>query len=246
LLTARSNLDAAAQTPAVPVPEVRPDQGHGSSRVTVGSGREDGQNFQELSARATYHDIMDSDGGYARGAELEFFSIGLRHYDDGATRVERFMPINILSLTPRDEFFQSLSWKISAGWQRVRTPDGGEPLAFSLDGGAGGAWSNENNTALWYTLFDGSTRLGNALENGYALGAGASAGGLFDFNPNWRLHAYVRSMRYFLGQLDTAQTFGLEQRVTLGRDLALRIDVSHNKEFGQNYNSGLVSMLFYF
>ena len=246
LLTARSNLDTAAQTPAVPVPEVRPDQGHGSSRATVGVGRREGNNFQELQARATYHDIMDSDGGYARGAELEFFSLELRHYDFAATRVERFVPINILSLTPRDDFFQSLSWKIAAGWQRVRTPDGGEPLAFSLDGGAGGAWSNESNTALWYTLFDGSTRLGNALENGYALGAGASAGGLFDFNPRWRLHAYVRSMRYFLGQLETAQTLGLEQRVTLGRDLALRIDASHNREFSQTYNSSSVSMLFYF
>jgi hypothetical protein len=246
LLTARSRLDIVGQTPEIPMPIVHPDQGHGSSRVTVGAGREDGQNFQELSARATYHDILDSDGGYARGAELEFFSLVLRHYDFDATRVERFIPISILSLTPRDEFFQSLSWKIAAGWQRVRTPDGGEPLAFSLDGGAGGAWSNKSSTALWYALFDGSTRLGNTVENGYALGAGASAGGLFDLNPRWRLHAYVRSMRYFLGQLDTPQTFGLEQRVTLGRDLALRIDASHNREFSQNYNSNSVSMLFYF
>lgn len=246
LLTARSGLDVVGQTVEVPTPQFRPDQGHGSSRLTFGAGRRDGQDFQELTARATYHDIMDDDRGYTRGAQIEFFSLGLRHYDFNTTRVEQFTPVNILSLSPRDDFFQSMSWKIAAGWQRVFTPDGREPLAFSLDGGAGGSWSNQNNTALWYTFFDSSTRLGTSLQNGYALGAGASTGGIFDFSPSWRLHGYVRGVRYFLGQRDTPLTFGLEQRVTLGRDLALRVDAARKRELNRDYNSGLVSMLFYF
>jgi Domain of unknown function (DUF4105) len=246
LLTARSRLDVVAQAPGVPVPKVRPDQGHGSSRVALGIGQKDRNNFQELSARATYHDIMDSNDGYARGAELEFFSLGLRHYDSGASRIEKFTPINILSLTPRDDFFQSMSWKISAGWQRTRISDGSEPLAFSLDGGAGGAWSNKRDTALWYAFFDSSARVNNNLENGFALGAGASVGGLFDFSPRWRLHGYVRGMRYFLGQPDTPRSFGLEQRLAFGRDLAMRVNFARNRELKSTYNSGLVSMLFYF
>jgi hypothetical protein len=246
LLTARSHLDTVSQTPEVPVPEVRPDQGHGSSRVTAGVGRKDGSNFQELQARAAYHDIMDNDGGYARGAEIEFFSTALRHYDFNATRVERFTPVNILSLTPRDDFFQPLSWKITAGWQRVRSATGTEPLAFALDGGAGGAWSNKNNTALWYAMFDGSSRFNSNLDSGYALGAGASAGVLFDLSPRWRMHGYVFSVRYFLGQLDTPVTLGLEQRFTLGDNSALRVDVAHNRELQRIYNSGLASLLFYF
>ena len=78
LLTARSRLQVVGHEPEVPMPKVHPDQGHGSSRFTLGAGRTDGQNFQELSALATYHDIMDSDGGYARGAQIEFFSLGLQ------------------------------------------------------------------------------------------------------------------------------------------------------------------------
>jgi hypothetical protein len=246
LLTARSRLDIVAQTLDVPVPKSRPDQGHGSSRVTLGVGQKEGNNFQELSARATYHDIMDSDAGYIRGAQIEFFSLGLRHYDFGSTRVENFTPVNILSLTPRDDFFQSMSWKIVAGWQRVRTPDGSEPLAFSLEGGAGGAWSNQSATALWYALFESSARLNQNLSDGYALGAGANAGVLFDFSPRWRLHGYVRGIRYFLGQRDTPHTFGLEQRISLGRDLALRLDFARNRELQWNYNIGSVSILYYF
>jgi len=246
LLTARSRLDVAEQSPAVPVPEVHPDQGHGSSRVTMGAGRRDGQGFQEVSTRATYHDLMDDDRGYARGAQIEFFSLAFRHYDNYATRLESFTPIEIMSLSPRDEFFQAMSWKVSAGLQRVRVADGTQPLAFSLDGGAGGSWSNKGDTALWYAFFDNSVRVGATMLNGYALGAGASAGGLVDVMPGWRVHAFARSLRYFAGQRDTPWTYGLSQRVTLGRDLALRLDLTRNRELNWYYNSGMASVLFYF
>ncbi|MEQ1837300.1 MAG: DUF4105 domain-containing protein, partial [Candidatus Nitrotoga sp.] len=43
LLTARSRLDIAAQTPDIPTPKTRPDHGHGSSRITMGAGRRNEQ-----------------------------------------------------------------------------------------------------------------------------------------------------------------------------------------------------------
>lgn len=251
LLTARSRLNVAEQAPPVPMPEVHPDQGHASSRFTLGAGRMGGQNFQEASVRATYHDLLDDERGYARGAEVEFFSLKFRHYDFGTnipagTRVENFTPINILSMSPRNDFFQAMSWKIAAGWQRVRGPNGNEPLAFSLDGGAGASWSNPGNTALWYAFVDNSARYSSGLLNSYALGMGASTGVLYDMTPSWRLHPYVRGMRYFLGQTDTPWSYGLEQRIALGRDLALRVDLRRNREMNWVYNSGMLSMLFYF
>jgi hypothetical protein len=251
LLAARSRLDVAEQAPPVPMPEVHPDQGHASSRVALGAGRTGIQNFQEASVRATYHDLLDDDRGFARGAEVEFFSLKLRHYDFGAnippgTRVENFTPINILSLSPRDDFFSAMSWKIALGWQRVRAPNGSDPLAFGLEGGAGASWSNPGNTALWYCFVDNSVRVSGAMRNGYALGLGASAGVLYDATPRWRLHPYVRGLRYFLGQVDTPWSYGLEQRVTLGRDLALRLDLARNRELNWTYNSGMASVLYYF
>lgn len=246
LFTARSRLDVAAQTPEIVVPQVQPDQGHGSSRVAFGMGRRDGLSFQELRMRGTHHEIMDTDGGYARGAQIEFLSIGLRHYDYGATRVEEFTPVKILSLAPRDDFFQPMSWKIEAGWQRMRIANGSEPPVIALNGGAGGTWSNEKDTAFWYALFDGALRIRGELVNGYALGAGSSVGGLLDFNPHWRVHGFARGLRYFSGQLDTPWAMGLEQRIALGRDLALRVDVARNRDLHRTYNTGSVSMLFYF
>lgn len=251
LVAARSRLDVAEQAPPPPAPDVPPDQGHASSRVTMGAGSMGNQNFQETSVRATYHDLLDDERGYTRGAEVEFFNLKFRHYDfgtniPGGTRVENFTPVNIVSLSPRDEFFNSMSWKISAGWQRVRTPSGSYPLAFALDGGAGASWSNDGDKALWYAFLDNSVRAANAMQNGYALGMGASSGLLYDITPRWRLHAYVRGLRYFLGQGNTPWSFGLEQRVTLTRESALRFDLSRNQDLNWVYNAGSMSLLIYF
>jgi len=246
LLKARSHLNVISPSLEAPVPETHPDKGHGSSRLALGAGQSKSNNFQELQARATYHDIMDSDNGYIRGAQIESFSINLRHYDFGETRVERFALIDILSLSPRDEFFKPMSWKISAGWQRTHSLNGTEPLAFSMNGSAGGAWSNEENTSLWYALLDGSSQFNSNLGNGYALGAGASAGLVFDLRSSWRIHGYVRTLRYFLGQLDTSSTLGLEQRISLGKENAIRFDLALSSKLLQNYNSFTLSLQHYF
>jgi hypothetical protein len=246
LQSARSRLDIIAPPIDTHQPKVKPDEGHKSSRILIGAGRRGGNNYQELQVRATYHDLMDQDAGYVRGAEIEFFSMALRHDDAHATRVERITPVNILSLAPRDEFFHSPSWKISGGWQRVKSNASNEPLAFVLDGGMGGAWSNHQNSALSYAFFDGSTHLNTALNKGYALGMGASIGSYIDVNEAWRIHPYLKATRYFSGQLDTEFSAGIEQRVALKRDLALRIDVVRKRELQQIDNAVSASVQIYF
>jgi hypothetical protein len=245
LLLARSRVDAPPQTPGVASKEGRPEEGHGSSRIGLGAGRFSGRDFAELRLRPAYHDILDADQGYVRGAQIEFFSFALRRYRHGSTQLESFTPIDILSLSPRDEFFQSWSWKVAAGWRRAFVRDGSRPLAASVDGGVGGAWSSAGDRMLLYAFLDGSTRLHSRLEHGYALGAGGRVGALVDMSPRWRMHAYGRALRYFLGEHDTPRSLGLEQRVRLGRDLAISLDLSRNREAGRSYNAGTVSVLFY-
>jgi hypothetical protein len=188
---------------------------------------------------------MDPEEGYARGAQIEFFDFAFRHYESDTTRAERLIPIDIVSLSPRDDFFQSWSWKIAAGWTRARAADGSEPLVASVNGGGGAAWAMGDHR-LFYAFLDGSARVNHHFDEGYALGAGASAGALFDWGPRWRAHAYARGLRYFLGQQDTPWSWGLEQRFTLDRDVALRLDLGRNREMGRTFNAGSASVLFYF
>ena len=97
-----------------------------------------------------------------------------------------------------------------------------------------------------YAFVDGSSRISDDFASGYDVGAGTSIGALFDVNPKWRIHGYARTLRYFLGQRDTLLSVGLEQRIAMGRDLALRLDVARDRELERSYNNGAVSILFYF
>jgi len=244
LLVARSEVDVGAQTPAIE-PGTRPDNGHATSRLALGAGRRDGQNFQELAFHPTYHDVMDPEPGYARGAQIEFFDTAIRHYNDGAMRLERFVPVDILSLAPRDDFFQPRSWRVSGGWQRSFVRNGSEPLLAFFGGGGGAASADRTGRALFYALGEAAVRVNRELDGGYGIGAGGRVGAMVDLTPRWRANAYASGLNYFLGESDQPRRIALEQRLTLGRDSALRFDLERLREGDRQFNGGTLSLQLY-
>lgn len=250
LLFERSRIDASANDPPVPVPEVRPDQGHGTSRVGIGGGRRDGANFVELRARPTYHDLMDPEAGYVPGAQIEFFDFAVRDYSDGVgARVEEFTPVRIVSISPRNDFFNPLSWKIDVGWARRRLADGSEPLVFGVHGGPGLAWTVPDtlrSKTMVYAFLESTLQADTRLENNYALGLGPGVGALIDLTDRWRADLYAREQSFFAGDTDTAWAAGLRQRYTLDRDWALRLDLSRERQEKQSWNTVLLSLHHYF
>ena len=242
LLVSRSRVDAPSQAPAMD-PGTPPEQSHRTSRVSFGVGKRDGQAFQEVTLRPTYHDVVDDDAGYVRGAQIEFFDTAFRHYNDAATRVERFVPVDILSLAPRDEFFQPRSWRVAGGWRRSFIGNGSEPLVGFLDGGIGGGWATRST--LFYGLAEAALRQHHDLEDGYGIGAGARVGALVDPAPRLRLHAYASGLNYFLGEADQPRALGLQTRFAVSRDSALRLDAERRREAGRHFNSLSVSLQLY-
>lgn len=250
LLLERSGLDAGAIDPPVPVPAVRPDQGHGTSRIALGGGRRDGTNFIELRARPSYHDLMDSDGGYARGAQIEFLDFAVRDYGKGmGPRLEDLKLVNIVSVSPRNEFFQPLSWKIDTGWARRQLAGGDEPLVFGVNGGPGLSWtmpdSLKGNTLI-YAFLESTVQIDGRLDDGFALGAGPSFGALIDLSTRWRAEAYARGLRFFAGDTDTEWAVGLRQRYTLATNWALRLGLSREHQENRSWNTVLISLHHYF
>jgi Domain of unknown function (DUF4105) len=243
LLVERSKVPAPSQAPVVD-PGTPPDQGHDTARVGFGLGRRAGQSFQELELRPVYHDIMDPQPGYIRGAQIEFFETAIRHYNDGAARLERFTPVDIVSLSPRDDFFQPRSWRIGGGWERDFVKNGAEPLIAHFDGGIGGTWASEKT--LFYALAEGALRQHHELEHGYQVGAGARAGALVDIAPRWRANAYATGIKYFLGESDAPRSIGLQSRYSVTRDSAVRLDVARRREAGREFTTGMLSYQLYF
>jgi hypothetical protein len=250
LLLARSRLEVPPQRPEVPVPVVRPDQGHKTSRLALGAGSRGGRRFEEINLRPTYHDLMDDDGGYTRGAQIEFFNMRWRHYrgDDGL-RLEEFTPLNIVSLSPRDDFFIPTSWKVSFGWTRKHFSNDHEPLVFRVSGGPGLAFNlpgTHEGKSVYYGFLETALDVGQRFDGGYALGAGPVAGWLTDISDRWRVNLYARSLRYGLGEAHNARELTLEQRYSLSRQSALRLGLHRKQEFQDYWNAAEISLQYYY
>jgi len=250
LLLARSRLDVAGQRPAVPVPAVRPDQGHKTARLSVGLGSQDGRNFGEIRVRPSYHDLMDDDGGFTRGAQVQFFDTALRHYQGSdSIRLEHFIPLDIVSLSPRDDFFRPVSWKFNIGLMRDHFAKNDEQLVFQTNGGPGLAYNvpgSNDGHSVYYGFLEASLNAGKSYQGNYALGAGPSIGWLADLSDRWRVNLQGRALRYGLGDTHDARELVLKQRYTLTRQSALRFDLFRRQEFHDAWNGGMFSLLLYF
>jgi hypothetical protein len=246
LLLARSARPQTAPRP-VPVPAVRPDQGHATSRADLGLGREGGENYAELRVRPTYHDLLDPPAGYNRGAAIEYFALTLRQYESERLRLERFVPLEMTSLAPHDPFFRPLSWKVNFGWTRRYLPDGSEPLVTRLNGGAGRTWqTGAAGDALLALLLEGTADVDSELEQGYALGAGPSFTWTGDLAARWRFVLSARSQRFFAGDEHYAHELTLGQLWSLARDHALRLELGARREFEHTRRGGQLAWLVYF
>lgn len=246
LLLARSRLHVAEEAPP-PAPAVRSDQGHRSARAIVRIGRENGKGFQEFQLRAAYHDLLDPEDGYNRGAAIEFLSVTLRHRErDNRTRIERVDLINITSLSPRDELLKPMSWRIDLGYvrKRLRSPDD-EPLIFRTVAGAGFTWE-AGPRLMWYTMLEGALDVSGRLDDGYALGGGLAAGAVLDVSDRWRLQLEGRALRYGTGDAHWATEVALNQRFTLGSRSALRVELVQRREFSRFSREGGIAWSYYF
>ncbi len=250
LLLARSAIDAPSAMPEINPPLVRPDQGHKSLRVSVGGGNRDGIAYQEVAVRPAYHDQNDPVAGYIRGAQIQFFNFRLRHYgEERGLRIEEFVPLNIFSLAPRNDFFQSLSWKVNVGWVRKSLSEGNEPLLGHMNFGAGYAWDAvalEETQAQIYSMLESTFESTPQYTGHYALGMGPAAGVIADISSNWRLNAYARVQRFALGEAHTTAELSLLQRYTLGQQTAMRLEVMRKMEFDLYSSDVRLSLQQYF
>ena len=253
ILLARSQVPVeGSQLPPPSTPAVRPDQGHPTNRLALGTGVRDGHFYLETGFRFGYHDLMDPTGGYTAGAQIDFADLALRYYTkDREARVHRFTLADIVSLAPMDAFFHPISWQVGTGLFSRLIPQGPsddlrEEYVWRTHGGAGLAlepWTG----ALAYAFVDATADYGPSLEEDHAIGPGARMG-LYVAPPSdrWRAHVVAAVTRFALGDVSTASSIGFEGRLTLSRRIALEVDVSGNRDFNQNWLEAGLSWNLYF
>ena len=234
-------------------PRVRPDDGHGSARAALGFGSREGGAFQSIRLRATYHDILDPEGGFIPGARINFADLHLRHYTDAGQRerrleVERFDIIDIVSLAPRGPFIRGLSWRVTSGYHRYPVGADGDP------GNGPGVWRTRGGTGMaWlagparpYLFAESAVDIGGGLDPSAGAGLGGRLGLYLDTGKGWRWNLEAGGLRFAAGATHNEAHLRLRGRWTLGRNHALRIQLERRRTFDHLTDEAELSWHVYF
>lgn len=226
LLIARNGLRVAAAPVAVEPYATRPETGHASRRFGIGIGRRGGAGFVGLSARASYHDLLEPDAGYTPDAQIELLGIAVRRYEDGGRlALDRLTLLDITSLSPANALTPRPAWRIHAGREPYPRPDCRDCAAFNLGGGLGvAAETRWPWRMVWFALPGLEFDYGDQFVGGYRAGLGLSAGALLQPAAGWKVLAGATWSDYRLGETGTALRVMLRQNLALGQDLSLGMD----------------------
>ncbi|NJN45479.1 MAG: DUF4105 domain-containing protein [Candidatus Competibacteraceae bacterium] len=244
LLTARSRLIIASEPSQVVPFAKQPELGHGSFRMGFGFGWRDTEPFQEISARAAYHDLLDPEPGYTPDAQIEALDVALRYYPQrNRVVLDKLTLVDIVSLTPLNSLLFSPSWKVRAGLDAFAGEDCRDCLIFNLNGGIGLAWqSNVLHREVYFFLPELDVNYGQVFTDDYRAGPGMTVGVLASVTDRWKILASARYLHYPWGDTGTEKRLRLSQSYTLSKDWLLRFEFA--REAGEN--TALLSVFKYF
>jgi hypothetical protein len=245
-LAARSRLGRdEASAEAIP-PPLRPDETRGTRRFWTGVGVRDGAVFAEAGWRPLLGDLIDLDIAPDHGMAIEFLSTRLR-YEPERNRVglERLDLIDIVSLSPRDPFFDPISWKLSTGFFRKARPGSDRATVFHLAAGAG--WTHRlDGVGSVYALLYPRLLLGGGLPENHALGLGVVGGILREIRPGWKAHLSGGSRYYPVGYEHGVLEISLDQNFRITRDNSLNLSFSREWSDGETTSEAAIRWYHFF
>lgn len=215
LLTA---LSAYPPRPLLDIPSpVAPEKGHESKRLTVSAGRDKKSNYVDLGFRMAYHSLLDNEYGFLDGAQINMASLAVRHYDDETVKLERLDVADIFSLTPKDDVFNSLSWRVYGGLERVNTEQE-RPLVAHVTGGGGYAYAMGGGTV--YGLLNARIESNKEFNQSIELAVGPEL-------------AWVYKNKLGAGSIKTSwlDFTGGEQRVDFSLEQDIVMFINHSLRF---------------
>jgi len=244
LLSARGTLGKAGEEP-VPEPP-SPEEGHGSRRAALGVGIKGDDLFQEIRLRPAYHDLLDPDEGFLTGSQIEFMDAALRYYPEKETlEIWRFDLLDIVSLSPRDEFFSPVSWKVSTGIRQKLMEGGDDAAVVYLNPGGGFAWRKEG-IGLYYLLFETDINVAGELSRNYAFGAGGEAGLLSKPARNFKTYLRAKGIGYLIGDSHSEMEIEASGLYRISRNHSLGASAARRRSFGEYESEGLLTWNIYF
>ena len=156
-----------------------PEKSHKSRRISIGTGKRASNKYIKLGFKMSFHDLEDNVKGFLQGAQINIASLQLRAEEHVGLRLHQLDLVDIFSLTPRNDFFKPLSWKVSTGLDRQFT-ENKDQLTYHVSGGAGSTWEIIKNHQM-YILAIGRLEFNKQLKNTLEPAIGFNTGILSHF-----------------------------------------------------------------
>ncbi len=148
-------------------------------------------------------------------------------------QLERLHFIDILSLAPRSQFFQPLSWKVLTGFDRTIASDGAYRMGYRLNAG-GGLSYHAGALGIVSFLAESDAGLGRLWKDGYTVGFGPSIDVYTTMTDRWKVGISVRELFYALGDQHRSMQASIMQNILVFPDncisLIWRGDESYRKK----------------
>lgn len=246
ILGARSRLGATGKGDYDPPAPTRPDEGHQSNRFSLGAGIRENDSFVEMNLRPAYHSLMDDDSGYVEGSQIVFTGLGFRYYfESERLKLQNLDLIDIVSISPRDDFFKPVSWKVRTGLGQKLGEDGADHLVYDLSTGAGFAWKVPV-FGLFYVFGEAEVDLGGRSEERWAVGAGGSAGMIRTLGELLKFHLSGRDIYYALGDSHNSLELSFQANFAYRTNIGLSAGITWKKAYSVRDTEGIISWNLYF
>jgi hypothetical protein len=245
ILKSRSDLGPGERDAGMVPPPPQPEEGHLPAKIALGGGVRQGSPFVQLSWQPAYHDLMDAEDGYTKGAQVNFMSVSGRYLtDNGEFLLQRLRPVDIVSLSPRNRFFQPVSWKVNFGADRKILADGADRAIFRLNTGGGVAWDLPV-LGLAYGMAEADLNMSDRFGKTAALGGGGSIGILRQGGASWTLHLYGSALAYLIENHQEYRV-ALDQQFALTRRAAIGIKTKWERSFDHDRTESLLELIGYY
>jgi len=226
------DIDVAAFTQVTPV---RPDKGHKTTMWAIGGGERDTQPYLQFQYRASYHDLIDPLAGYYSGMSLNMMNAIIRIYRDDKVKLEKAELLDIVSLSPRNDFFTPWSWKANVSIEQQWT-SGKDTLVTQGSGGGGVSYQPLENS---YVFLFATARLefNKKLDNLISVAPGVHLGFLY----NWSKTGLLLEAEHYQFLVDQTQRsrIAIQQNWQLAANDSLRFSASYhqiNDKFKEKYS----------
>lgn len=180
ILSLRSQLNIEKQRTEVTRPRHDPVQGHHAKNTSIHVGEVQGQQFVELGLRQAYHDLLDPQGGYRTGTQLNFWD-GAIQYRDDKLKLEHFDFLSVNSYNPITSFKMPLTWGFNLGWQQEAIHQGQfnsdqQHGVLQLKTQFGYSLADQNRQHVCYAQLQPQVQAGKSLDDGWRIGLGPAMG----------------------------------------------------------------------